>query len=359
MINDWLLESALAEFDRYQVEWDAWNARLYNSHPMFCHTFVHSLLQHYGDEKVLLMVHRPTGGLLLTQPYRGQGWTSFLPPQLQAAPLMLNKQAYAERMSLFKALPGFPIFIDWMAQDPMFSPCQGETSPVESRQHAATTMAITLADSFDTYWAARPKKLRNNIKRYQHRIESTGEPFSLRIHTAPQAMTGALDSYSELEAKGWKGRAGTAITAGSQQWRFYHDVLQKLAAVGSAQVYELVLGGRVVASRLAISANGMLVMLKTTYDEQLKELAVGRVLLHTLLQHEFAAGRFQRIEFYTNASADQLEWATEAREIDHITLYRSSLYASGMTVVKNLRDLTKRIGKAQPATGTEIGDTRQ
>ncbi|WP_137938911.1 GNAT family N-acetyltransferase [Chitinivorax sp. B] len=353
MTNDWLIESAIAEFDRYQAQWDDWNRQLYNDHPMFSSRFIGYLLNHYGDEKTALVVHRPSGGMFLTQPYRAQGWASFLPSQLQASPIMLNATAYTAKMHLFKALPGFPIFIDWLAQDPMFSPCPTEPNNIESRQLAATTMAITLHGNFEQYWQARPKKLRSNIKRYLHRIDGTGETISLRIHSMPAAMQTSLNCYSDLESKGWKGQAGTAITSGSQQWRFYLDVMQNNAERGEALVYELLLGNRVVASRLAICANGMLIMLKTTYDEQLKDLAVGRILLYTLLEHEFQQGRFQRIEFYTNATADQLEWATETRQIDHVTLYRSPLYASGMTVIRNLRDLTRRIGKTSTETASD------
>lgn len=85
----------------------------------------------------------------------------------------------------------------------------------------------------------------------------------------------------------------------------------------------------------------MLLMLKTTYDETLKELAVGRVLLYKLLEQEFSQQQIRRIEFYTNATPDQLEWATESRVIEHVTMYRSSLYANGIMLARRLRNIIR------------------
>lgn len=346
-MSQWLLESATAEFDRFANDWDQLNRTLYQSHPMFDSRFIGALLRHFGTSGTLMAVHRQNGGMLLLESSRSNTWTSFLPAQLQAAPIMLPPQHYAALGSLFRGLPGFPILIDWLAQDPIFSPCPPPSSTAEVHQQAAITMAIALNDDFENYWALRPKKLRNNIKRYLKRIGENHQTAILQTYTAEADMEAALNRYSDLESAGWKGHNGTAIERDNRQWHFYRDVLQSYAASAQARVYELQLDGKVVASRLAISGGGMLLMLKTTYDEAFKELAVGRVLLYKLLEQEFLQRQNQRIEFYTNATPDQLEWATESRAIEHVTMYRSSLYANGIMLARRLRNIVRhRRGEA-------------
>jgi CelD/BcsL family acetyltransferase involved in cellulose biosynthesis len=90
-------------------------------------------------------------------------------------------------------------------------------------------------------------------------------------------------------------------------------------------VYELYFGNQLAASRLCILNGRMLIVLKTTYDETLAHFAPGRVLLHMLLEREFESKDVSRIEFYTNANADSLSWATASRDIFHVAHFRFGL----------------------------------
>lgn len=342
-MSQWLLESATAEFGRFANDWDQLNQELYHTHPMFDSRFIGALLRHFGTPGTLMAVHRQHGGMLLLEATRSNTWASFLPAQLQAAPMMLPPQQYADLASLFRNLPGFPIQIDWLAQDPSYSPCQNRSNTGDTRQFAARTMAIDLQGSFSCFWSLRSKNLRKNIKRYLNRISENHQTATLQTYTAATDMEEVLNRYSDLESAGWKGRHGTAIERNNKQWYFYREVLQRYAQSSQAHVYELQLDGRVVASRLTISGGGMLVILKTTYDETFKELAVGRVLLYKLLEQEFSQQHFQRIEFYTNATPDQLEWATESRAIEHVTTYRSSLYANSIMLARRLRNIVRKL----------------
>jgi RsiW-degrading membrane proteinase PrsW (M82 family) len=67
----------------------------------------------------------------------------------------------------------------------------------------------------------------------------------------------------------------------------------------------------------------MLITLKTAFDEEFAFYSPSHVMLYLLAQQEFSRQRIQHIEFYTNAKALQAVWATEHRNIEHITLYRS------------------------------------
>ena len=133
-----------------------------------------------------------------------------------------------------------------------------------------------------------------------------------RQYAEPDAIVAAVDRYSVLESAGWKGRNGTALHPDNLQGEFFRRVMQRFAHRASARVWELWIDGQLAASRLAIGTPDMLVMLKTTYDEQLARYAPGMLLLRRVIEEEFTAARHRRIEFYTNATPAQHAWATDS-----------------------------------------------
>jgi CelD/BcsL family acetyltransferase involved in cellulose biosynthesis len=71
----------------------------------------------------------------------------------------------------------------------------------------------------------------------------------------------------------------------------------------------------------------MAIALKTSYDENYKQQAPGRLLLRKVLERCHALWPGRCFEFYTNATPDQLAWATERREMLNLTVYRRPIWA--------------------------------
>jgi hypothetical protein len=133
-----------------------------------------------------------------------------------------------------------------------------------------------------------------------------------------------------------EGAAGTAIHRDNPQGRLYREILQRFAERGEAVVYRMSIGGRHAASWLIVMANGMAIMLKTTYDESRPEFALGRVNLHAALQHLFARKDLRVAEFYTNASTAWLQWGNVTRPIYHFSIYRSEALRKAKTFVRSI-----------------------
>lgn len=236
--------------------------------------FVDALLRHFGDEQVHLGVCREGSrvvAMCLVPPRHLGIWSTFLPAQAQIGPALLGPGSDT------RALPG---------------------QPVQRLPHALT-MIISLAGSFDDYWAQRPRKLIQNMRRYQRRAQAR-EP-RLGVLSEPTTVAAAVDRYAALESSSWSGREGTAVRPASPQGRFYDEVMTRFAARGEALVYELWLDDELVASRLLLRGE-MAVMLKTAFNEQFDRLAPGRLLLSTL-QDLFRRAPGGCVEFYTNAEA--------------------------------------------------------
>lgn len=229
-------------------------------------------------------------------------------------------------MRLPRSLPGLSVAFELYNQDPSYS-CFNDTDAPATAEFTdyGLTASIDLALGFEQYWETRSPKLRQNIKRYLRRAEADGVPARLVRIADPDGLRAGLTRYGEIESQGWKGGAGTAIHADNAQGRFYQDILSGFASSGNAAIFELYLGDTLAASRIAIGNGEMLVMLKTTYVEELSRYAPGRILLYLFLEHEFARGARRWIEFYTSAAPELVTWATNTRTIRHLTLYRNAL----------------------------------
>ncbi|MHC4550154.1 MAG: GNAT family N-acetyltransferase [Planctomycetota bacterium] len=321
----WTLVPAREAFPEHAAAWDELNRRLHDGHPLCDSRFVGPLVHHFADDDVVLALDNDeaAGGLrnaALLERRRPGTWATFLPSQAQIAPLLLDA-AGPER--LLRALPGAPLRLELLCQDPAYSAFpEGPVAPGCVDQPHATTMSVDLRGSFEAYWQARSRKLRKNIRRHERFVEHDGIAERLEESAAPKAVAGALQRYGDLEYEGWKRRAGTAIHHDNVQGRFYADVLTGFAGTGQTRLYEFHLGGRLAAARLTIGNPRMLVLLKTTYDEELAHYAPGRCMLHRVLRREFERKRHATVEFYTNATPELLAWASGTRTIRHVTLYR-------------------------------------
>lgn len=355
----WRLLPARTAFAEHARCWDELNARLYASHPLFDSRFFGLLLKHFASDAVRLALYQSESGIeamLLLEPSDSHNWRLFLPSQAQIAPLLVPPEQLSRCAELFKALPGWAWRLEWLCQDPDYSPTFSETGCIERSEHALT-MAVTLDGDFAGYWAGRSKNVRHNIGRYRRRCDENHR-IDFAVHQQPDAIAAALTEYGHLESLGWKAASGTAIHPDNAQGRFYAELLQAYAEQDQARVYALSLDGALAASRLCIGNDRMLVILKTTYDETRAEFAPGRLLLQQLLEHEFQQQRYQRIEFYTNATRDQLQWATEQRPIDHISHYRSAGHRRGTELLRRIKRWLRPSGaSATPKQNTPHTET--
>ncbi|MFG6457978.1 GNAT family N-acetyltransferase [Roseateles sp. BYS96W] len=334
----------------HRADWDRLNDQLMGAHPLLASSFVEPLLRQFGETGVVLAMADQGGHviamLLLNPQPRALGvWSSFLPSQMQIGPTLLPPKL--DIGGLLAVLPGYAAELDLLCNDPHF--CDLRDLPgrsVESMPHALT-MSVNLRGGFDDYWAQRPRKLIQNMRRYLRRLQGEGEGEGqgqgqgdgFRIVTAAADMDAAVARYAALEGSGWKGREGTAITSSNAQGRFYAELMRTCATQGQALVYELWHGQDLLASRMLLIRGNMVVMLKTAFHEAFDRFAPGRVLLLRTLEDLFKRVPDGVVEFYTNAEADLLAWSTSQRWINHVSIYRH-------TGLRLCYDGLRRLGRA-------------
>jgi CelD/BcsL family acetyltransferase involved in cellulose biosynthesis len=170
---------------------------------------------------------------------------------------------------------------------------------------------VQIAGDWDAYWSGLSKNLRGTIKRCRNRLSDIGET-SVRVHQDGADLESLLTTAFELEASGWKGDEGTAISDRPETARFYRRVAAWAAERGMLRLAVLSAGERIVAFNYAISDNGCEHLLKLGHDAQLNRVGPGTVLTAEVLQAAFERG-LDRYDFGGGDDAYKLRWTPEVR----------------------------------------------
>ena len=318
--------------------WDALNTKLTGGNPILDKVFVERLLACFGTgDEWLCMLEKggETSAMCIVRRHRPGVWSSFLPAQAQLGATLVREPQ--DLQDLPDVLPGLVMLVDLLCNDPRVGRLHQPGQLPMTLQRHAITMAIHLTGSFDDYWRRRPKKLRANIRRYEHRAEDNEGHLQFLLLTDLDAVQQGLHRYAALEGLGWKAKEGTDLASTKQQFDFYSRIMAHHAARGQAVVAELWHQGHLAASRLVIIKGGFVIALKSTFDESKRAWAPGRVMLRRFVEAAFDRWPEQQLEFYTDASADQLEWAGSQRSIFDLSVYKNSVAATVGSIWYRLR----------------------
>jgi CelD/BcsL family acetyltransferase involved in cellulose biosynthesis len=162
---------------------------------------------------------------------------------------------------------------------------------------------------------ALPRRKRKDLQRLYRRLGEAGA-VAPTLATAPGAVAVALEDFFALEARGWKGRAGTAAAADDDLQRFVQTAVVRLAGEGKAAIHRLLLDNRAIAAAIVLRSGAGAWFWKIAYDEGFARFSPG-VLLTVTLTEELAGDP-------AIAFADSCATANHSM-IDHIWRQRLAL----------------------------------
>ncbi len=281
----------------------------------------------------------------------GRGrWALFQPSQLPLGAWVARPGSDVAALGgdLLRALPGMALGLGLTQLDPLHTRRPADGPRVNSLDYIETAW-VDVAGPWDTYWEARGKNLRTNMRKQRSKLEADGTALRFDVLTRAEDVAQAVAEYGRLEAAGWKAGMGTAVDPATPQGRFYTQMLQDYCATGQAQVWRLLFNDKVVAMDLCIEQNGTLVILKTAYDPEYRSVSPAFLLKQEAFKRVFDEGRVRRIEFYGRRMEWHTRWTDEVRTLYHANVYRWAL-------VPRVHGQVKRwLGRAtpMPAAATE------
>jgi CelD/BcsL family acetyltransferase involved in cellulose biosynthesis len=308
------------------IAWDSLNQQ-HGQLPILSSYAVAAALEVFGqgDEQLFVARDVDTTVAMFVLRRAGRGrWHTFQPSQLPLG-VWVARPDWPLHVLTQSLLQG-PLKLSLALSITQIDPQLSARVPDGAAQHSSDyieTGWIDIQGDFETYWAARGKNLRSNMRKQHNKLAAEGVRVEMVEHASVEAMAPALARYGALESAGWKAKDGTAIHPDSAQGRFYRALLEAAAQRGEARVYELLFDGRMVASNLCVCRDGVLVVLKTTFDESIdKALSPAFLLQQRELEAVFAGGEFKRLEYFGRFMEWHSRWTDSKRALHHLTHYR-------------------------------------
>jgi CelD/BcsL family acetyltransferase involved in cellulose biosynthesis len=190
--------------------------------------------------------------------------------------------------------PAVTAFLDHVADDPKLPklirmPYQVEDGPVATALVAAIAQRggrTTRLDRHQRALLAPPKdragyldaalgrKKRKELGRQRRRLDESGG-LQFTFARTPAEAADALADFLMLEARGWKGAAGTAATQSDAIRCFMESAVAGLAAQGQARVARLRQGGRTIAAGVLLTSGRGAWFWKIAHDEDAARASPG------------------------------------------------------------------------------------
>lgn len=193
-------------------------------------------------------------------------------------------------------------------------------------QHTSPT--VDTSGTFEDYRAAmRPKLAEHERRRRKMQRDHEAELVLVDPAAPTTAALAALERGLQVEARGWKGRAGTAVLSSSDTAAFYRSVARRYGELGQLSLSWIALDGRMVAFDLALLDRGSYHLLKTTYDEEFRSLGPGMVLRLAVIERCFELG-LQAHEFLGDDMAWKRTFSTGERH--HVACHAYRRHPEGV-----------------------------
>jgi CelD/BcsL family acetyltransferase involved in cellulose biosynthesis len=243
----------------------------------------------------------------------------FRPLARDAAAMRRLAQALTTESSADLDLWGLPVGDPALAA---FEKAAGAAGMLRLDEALHRSPIVETGGDFEAWRAASKPRWGAPLERFRRKMTREHEA-SFAIVEPPADLDAELSAGFEVEASGWKGRAGTAITSSADTERFYRAVAKAFAERGGLRLSRVVLDETVVAFDLCLLHGRRLYLLKTGYDERFRRLAPGLVMRLSIIERCFELG-YEAHELLGEDSEWKLKFATTERRHMGFRAYRRS-----------------------------------
>jgi CelD/BcsL family acetyltransferase involved in cellulose biosynthesis len=202
---------------------------------------------------------------------------------------------------------------------------------------------ISFPQDAATYLAECPKRHRQNMRRAQRKIDQAGGR-RLRIYDAlePDEVEPLLRAGFEIEDRGWKGRAGTAVLRSPALWEHYLRQARLLAASQQLCLVFLEHAGRPIAFEYSYLAKGHYFTPKTGYDEEFAHFSPGQLLCHDLYHQMAESTDSPVVDLLGPLTHAEQQWTTDDYQLEMAMIAVRPLRGRVLSaVLRGLRRLRK------------------
>ncbi|QGP78591.1 GNAT family N-acetyltransferase [Sphingobium sp. CAP-1] len=162
--------------------------------------------------------------------------------------------------------------------------------------------------SFADYWASRPGRLRNLVRR-----KSRGSPFVLSI--SDRLTDDLWRDYVDVHARSWK---DAEPAAGLD---FLHDLARRESAAGTLRLGFARMDGRAVATQLWTVEQGVALIHKLSHDCACDSGSPGTLLSHAMFAQAIDRDRVALIDYGTGDNGYKTDWMERRAPLQRIDAF--------------------------------------
>ena len=242
---------------------------------------------------------------------------------------------------LFRALPMDSRFAAHLQQS------AGRWRVVKQWQRAA----LRVQGSFEDWLAASfdPKR-RKEFKRQRNRLGEQGA-LAFETLTEEEQLAGFVESLLQLEAKGWKGKRGTAIAADINQAVVFKSICAGLFHSGALRFWQLTFNGQAIASLFGMVEGEQGWIVKIAHDEAFAKYSPGVLLILSVTEALFAEGKVKLVDscaipghpMIDRIWRDRLHFADVLVAPASVSAMRFKALGARLDLQRQFRDLAKRV----------------
>jgi CelD/BcsL family acetyltransferase involved in cellulose biosynthesis len=222
----------------------------------------------------------------------------------------------------------------------------------------ANSPYIPLESDFAEYERGLSRNRRKALRRHRRKLEDEGA-VQFEVHDGRTDLDGLIAEVFAVEAAGWKGRNGTAMSSHPQTARFYTDVARWAADRGWLRLALLRLDGRPIACDFALEQGGVWYTLKAGYNEEFRSFGPGALLLADEIAHCCEQPGLSRMDLLGHADPFKASWTTQSSPRTWIRSFNKSpvglFFRTGATCVELARPYLRRIRGRRGERGLALG----
>jgi CelD/BcsL family acetyltransferase involved in cellulose biosynthesis len=196
---------------------------------------------------------------------------------------------------------------------------------------------------FEEYFKGLKKGFRQELKRRLTRLKEQGK---VEFVTTRGYSSELLQKYFELEAKGWKGRGGTAVACDPKVIKLHDDFARAVAEKNALFIYELKLDDKTIAMSVNIMYDRKTIFWKTSFDENYSRYSPGNLVIREFLA-DCIRNDSSELDMLSPATGYKKVWASGEREHAAFYIFQRGIFGSLLckwkfSVISRLRKFKNR-----------------
>lgn len=197
---------------------------------------------------------------------------------------------------------------------------------------------IKEATNYDAFFEQLDGKFRRNMRAVEKKAQAMGN-LKLKKLSSEDEIAHFLEKGFAIEASGWKGTQGTAITCNESVQKFYEGIAKDLYKRGEFDAYLLSSETDDLAFFYCIKGFGVTRALKIGSNENFRNFAPGMLITIEVMKLLHEKGNFNIWDFCGGHARWKKDWGNHSEKLYNVAIYNNNFV--GKSLFK-LGTLTKR-----------------